>query len=196
MDFFAEIMTKSIKYINEHDWQNPDSLREEEEISFDIGIVYTCDRENELSESVKEFVSDLDIDAAIVVFEECIEKGGGGGDLLPHLYDSLLFGIRFIIEAGAAALVGKQFEKIFTKENFKKIFKKRVFSKVSKKVGCELRYNGHVFKYLIPSYLTFEEAEHAFQMIAGHFRGVYDTEPNSVEAEYIYDRKEQKWLPF
>lgn len=158
-----------------------------------IILIHSCFEEPEVKELIQSAVSSLPEDFKVLVYEECLEKGGGGEEIIPTTVEVVFRSFKFLVIAGAAGIMEKLGEEAYLSA------KKKLFSAI-KKIKAEgnlalcLKTNsGNTIEYIFSNSLTADEALLAFDEARKHFSNLNNGKYN-VNSKYIFDRETRKWI--
>lgn len=186
----------SYKFIDEHEYKkiNGDAWVENLQLELEnsnINIVFGCNEEQDFKNAVLELVEELTTDNEIIIFEECLEKGGGGlGPSIPSVMEFFLRGAVFTFSMIATGFFTKMGSDGYDKlsEKFTLIHQK---IKSNNSLCIEFtKSTGQNVEYYYPKNLTYSEAISAFKGMKSHLDLI---SPDETFLKYYYVAKTGDW---
>ena len=186
----------SIVFIDEHkfkrqhvtDWV--EKLQNESELA-DIQVIYGCIEDESSKQTINKLAKSLSKKSRVLLFEECLEKGGGGdGGLIPTVLDILLRGSVITFSIVATSMLSKLGEETYF--GIARLFSKFLSNiKAKNSVVVELSNSSYGnYKYYYSKDLTAEQALRGFVLMKKHFLSL-DKTANSES--YFYVPKINEW---
>lgn len=157
----------------------------------DIFLHYSCIESDETKAALRDFAESLDDRLKIVIFEECVEKGGGGDNgIIPSLMEYVFNAGVFTFTAVAAGFL-QEMGKDTYKSSVKKFgeFRRRMATKGALCIKL-VKENGNVLHYYYPKSLTAEQAIEGFRAMRDHFS---NTTTQRFESRFFYVSKLAEW---
>lgn len=197
MNSFSD--SERIISISEHELRNVEGRLNYDRLSSllkgsQIVMSFNCGEGPEVRNSLISIANNLPGELRILIYEECIEKGGGGEGILPTLIEVSYRSFLFVAKAGAAALISKIGADVY-KELKHKIF--RTIFGLKAKGGCVFRLTTdrrNVIEYLFYNSMSADDALFAFQELEKHFPNL-NGDRYLKNMRFAFDKEAGKWIP-
>lgn len=192
-------MTNTKTRISEHglkekyghdDWQ-----KEFNKINKDINILfhYTCIENKNILSEVNELIQLFPSTYKSLVYEECVEKGGGGNEYVaPTVHQFITYAAIFSLSRVATGFLSEMGKDAYksTSTQFQKI-KGWLKAKNSLSIILEDK-NGHKISYLYQHTLSSDQTIEAFHFMQGHFNQI--KRRLKSDKKFVYDSKNRGWV--
>jgi hypothetical protein len=185
------IVIKEHELREKHGHENWQSVLKELSDASDIFLHYACVESDATVNDLLTFAKEFDGQLNVVVFEECVEKGGGGElGLIPSLGEYIFRGSVFVFGAVAVGFLQEMGEDAYSK--WAKIFGKyraKMHARGSLSVTLK-KGDASEYTYYYPKSLTAEQAIEGFRAVRKHFS---DNESHMFENRFVYVAKLGEW---
>lgn len=156
----------------------------------DVFLHYSCIESDESKAALRYFAESLDGHLRIVIFEECVEKGGGGNGIIPSLTEYVFNAGVIIFTATAVGFfqeMGSDAYKLVAEKYGE--YRRRMETKGAVCIKL-VKEKGHEFFYYYPENLTAEQAIEGFRSMRDHFS---NTTTQRFESRFFYVTKLAEW---
>jgi len=163
----------------------------------DRAIIFSYSAEQpEVGKVFEEVANEIKINEKILIYGECHEKGGGGGETIPTLLQFYLYFAIITISSTVAKVFLEELIKDVYKSTLHKLFDSRKKTKLRKTIILNF-HNGQDSTFILESSLTTNECIGALKQVGkilkryGSVKKYRYTSPT-----LFYSPKEKKWLDF